>query len=140
LRLDFTIFTSDGPAADGNCVDDFITISGSPILTVPMRICGQATGQHCKFKKKYQFFVFFFVNFLNFFSVYLPFGSSSKITVESLMTSASSTYSIKITQIMCDSPDLGNFALNQASSLKFFVFYGQFSWLSNEYKHDNNQL
>ncbi|XP_071452341.1 uncharacterized protein [Hetaerina americana] len=84
LRLDFRNFNLQGPDANGNCVNDFFQVSGaaSPIP----RICGTNTGEHM------------YIDF--------PAGTNPitlSITANNLIT-AGRTWSIKATQITCDSP------------------------------------
>lgn len=83
LRIDFLAFSLAPPNGNGDCITDFISITGGS-SRVP-RICGENTGQH----------------------VYVDFDGESPITI-TVYTTSSYTFNrqwqLLISQIACNSP------------------------------------
>ncbi|XP_069702658.1 uncharacterized protein [Periplaneta americana] len=87
LRIDLLDFTVGQPDANGNCLDDYLEITGGA-SSVP-RICGENTGQH----------------------VYVDFPADNnpiQITVRTNpAVTANRKWNIRINQIECTSPERG---------------------------------
>ncbi|KAK3876938.1 hypothetical protein Pcinc_018312 [Petrolisthes cinctipes] len=83
VRLDFINLELSQPDFDGVCQDDFLTITGG-VSPAPM-LCGLNTGQHMYYDLD-------------------PKGGAVKVTVDrSIAASLALTWTIKVSQISCDS-------------------------------------
>jgi hypothetical protein len=86
VRLDFLNLNLAQPDGNGNCVTDSLVVSGSA-SNVPI-ICGENSGQH----------------------IYVNFNGDSDIILmisTGVLASYARSWNIKITQLACDCPSLG---------------------------------
>ncbi|KAF2357727.1 CUB domain [Trinorchestia longiramus] len=78
LRLDLSEFSLAQPDGEGVCATSYLTVTGNP--TVP-RICGENAGQH----------------------LYVDVTSGTNVVLDVISQSANEKWSIKVTQIPCNS-------------------------------------